>query len=75
MVKTWGTGPWSWADAATWLKLPPGGTGPSGTNPFLDMSMTNGICHQISQIRLAQITDGLANTYLVGEKSSTLTTT
>ena len=68
VVKTWGTGPWSWDDAVTWLKLPPGSKGPSGGSPFLDMSTTNGICHQISQIRLAQITDGLANTYLVGEK-------
>lgn len=35
---------------------------------FTDMSRSNGICHQRSQIIMAEITDGLSNTYLLGEK-------
>ncbi|MCE5268290.1 MAG: DUF1559 domain-containing protein [Planctomycetaceae bacterium] len=33
-----------------------------------NMSMQTGICFQRSEIRLADITDGLSNTFLIGEK-------
>ena len=35
---------------------------------FADMSRMNGLAHQRSRIRPAEITDGLSHTYLVGEK-------
>jgi len=33
-----------------------------------DTSKATGICFQRSELRLSQITDGLSNTYLIGEK-------
>jgi prepilin-type processing-associated H-X9-DG protein len=51
----WGRGPES---------LPEGDAGQG----FADMSGNNGVCHQRSQITAADITDGLSNTYLLGEK-------
>ena len=36
---------------------------------FKDMSGSSGICHQRSEISIAEITDGTASTYLVGEKN------
>lgn len=50
----WGTGP-SYAD------------GMAGTG-FADMSATNGLVAQRSEIRAAHVRDGMSNTYLVGEK-------
>jgi prepilin-type N-terminal cleavage/methylation domain-containing protein len=49
------------------------GTGPDPTNAFAglgfaDMSASNGIVYQRSQLQQASIKDGLSNTYLVGEK-------
>ena len=35
---------------------------------FTDMTNNNGICYQQSQVRPVDITDGLSNTYLLGEK-------
>jgi prepilin-type N-terminal cleavage/methylation domain-containing protein/prepilin-type processing-associated H-X9-DG protein len=58
VVITWGYGPADWSQAAS-------GTG------FLDaatLKICNGICHQRSQIRLTDVTDGASGTYLVGEK-------
>ncbi len=60
----WGPGPASWADATNWASQPAGASG----NPFLDMSQTNGICAQRSQVRISDITDGTSCTYLAGEK-------
>ena len=37
-------------------------------NPFGDMSATNGVAAQRSQVKMCDITDGTSNTYLVGEK-------
>ncbi len=51
----WSTGPGSWALAAQ-------GSG------FTDLHTNNGICCQRSQVKMADITDGTSNTYLVGEK-------
>jgi prepilin-type N-terminal cleavage/methylation domain-containing protein/prepilin-type processing-associated H-X9-DG protein len=51
----WGHGPASWAEAAA-------GVG------FLDMSSSNGVAAQRSQVRMADILDGTSATYLVGEK-------
>ena len=64
VVVGWWTGPSSWEDAEKWIDAPPG----TPDNPFSDMSKSNGICHQQSQVRAAEVTDGLANTYLLGEK-------
>ena len=36
---------------------------------FKDMPGSSGICHQRSEISIAEITDGTASTYLVGEKN------
>ena len=60
----WAAGPKSWEDAKKWFDEPPG----APNNPFADMSKTNGICHQQSSVRAADVSDGLTNTYLVGEK-------
>lgn len=35
---------------------------------FLNMTKSNGICHQRSKVRLADVADGTSSTYLVGEK-------
>jgi len=35
---------------------------------FLNMTQSNGICHQRSKVRLADVIDGTSFTYLVGEK-------
>jgi hypothetical protein len=35
---------------------------------FLNMSRSNGICHQRSKVRLADVADGTSSTYLIGEK-------
>jgi prepilin-type processing-associated H-X9-DG protein len=58
VIVMWGHGPMSWADAAA------GG----GFVNWATLSSSNGICHQRSKIKLADITDGVSNTYLVGEK-------
>lgn len=49
------------------------GTGPAsvvGASSFAwpNMSLATGVCHQRSRTRLAEVTDGTSNTYLVGEK-------
>jgi hypothetical protein len=51
----WGQGPTSWPGALN-------GIG------FSDMSQSTGISFQRSALRIAAITDGTSNTYLVGEK-------
>ena len=35
---------------------------------FFNMSRSNGICHQRSGVRLADVIDGTSSTYLIGEK-------
>ena len=35
---------------------------------FLNMTRSNGICHQRSKVRLADVVDGTSSTYMVGEK-------
>ncbi len=64
MMVVWGAGPASLADAALWT---PGSA--SGAHGFYDMSKTTGVCEQRSQVKMADITDGTSNTYLVGEMS------
>ena len=60
----WGSGPASWADAASWANQPAGTSG----NPFRDMSQSNGICAQRSKVKMIDILDGTSCTYLAGEK-------
>ncbi len=58
----WGYGPASWSAAAA---------AAPGTNGFLtlaDVNKCDGINYQRSKIRLADITDGVSNTYMIGEK-------
>jgi len=50
----WGEGPRDWGAALA--------------GRFRDMSASNGLSHQCSQIRPAEVTDGLSKTYLAGEK-------
>lgn len=64
VVVGWWTGPTSWEEAEKWIDEPLD----TPKNPFLDMSKSNGICHQQSQVRADDVADGLANTYLLGEK-------
>jgi len=50
-----------------------GGPGPvdlaaARTHPWADTRRATGICFQRSKVRMAEITDGTSNTYLVGEK-------
>ncbi len=59
----WQDGPTSFADAAQWTS-----GSPNGAHGFYDMSHATGICEQRSQVKIADITDGTTNTYLVGEK-------
>jgi prepilin-type N-terminal cleavage/methylation domain-containing protein/prepilin-type processing-associated H-X9-DG protein len=42
--------------------------GDDGTYPFPKMSGQDGICYQRSTIAIRQVTDGLTNTLLIGEK-------
>ena len=62
-----GDGPNDWNNAANWASKPEG-TAPA-TGCFWDMHTTNGIVAQRSRVKMADITDGTTNTYLVGEKS------
>jgi prepilin-type N-terminal cleavage/methylation domain-containing protein/prepilin-type processing-associated H-X9-DG protein len=57
----WGTGPSSWAEADAGKNVVSG-------YGFYDMKDSNGISHQRSMVKLAEITDGTSYTYLVGEK-------
>jgi prepilin-type N-terminal cleavage/methylation domain-containing protein/prepilin-type processing-associated H-X9-DG protein len=63
----WYGGPVDWAAADIWFNKPEG----VGGNPFVDMSKANGISFQRSQVKIADITDGTTNTYLMGEKHLT----
>ncbi len=51
----WSNGPSDWNAAAS-------------ESSFVDMSQSNGINHQRSMVKFAEITDGTSNTFLVGEK-------
>ncbi len=47
--------------------------GPNPTDAFAgkgfwDMSASTGLCHQRSEVKIAQVFDGTSNTYMVGEK-------
>lgn len=42
---------------------------PAANFPWADVSTYTGVCFQRSQVTVADITDGLSNTYFVGEKS------
>lgn len=51
----------------------PWGEGPTVSDGFAgrgfwNMTQSNGICHQRSKVRLADIVDGTSSTYMVGEK-------
>jgi prepilin-type processing-associated H-X9-DG protein len=54
----WGSGPGSWSDAAAG----------NGFQSWSVLKLCDGICYQRSRIRIADITDGASNTYLIGEK-------
>ena len=71
-VVWWWYGPASWADGIANLNKP---GSPSTSAPFQDMDgvvsgdpRTDGVSEQRSQVKMADITDGAAYTYLVGEK-------
>ncbi len=51
----------------TWVEGPNVSNGFAGLG-FLNMTQSNGICHQRSKVRLADVVDGTSSTYLVGEK-------
>ena len=70
-VVTWLSGPSSWSNAAQWANSRGGEPG----NPFADMSGSNGVTAQRSQVKMCEITDGTSNTYMVEKSISTLTTT
>ncbi len=36
--------------------------------PWADLQEMNGLCHQLSAVKLSHVTDGLSNTILLGEK-------
>jgi prepilin-type processing-associated H-X9-DG protein len=61
----WWWGPGTWAQG--WANLNGVGSADSQA-PFQDMTQTNGISEQRSQVKVADITDGTSHTYLVGEK-------
>jgi prepilin-type processing-associated H-X9-DG protein len=54
----WGYGPSNWSEAAAG----------SGFQSWSNLKLCDGINYQRSKIRLADITDGVSNTYMVGEK-------
>ncbi len=58
MIVGWGFGPDNHAEAAAG----------NGFLPDNCVALFNGVGHQRSQVRFADITDGLSQTYLVGEK-------
>lgn len=63
-----GDGPWS----APYYAGPPSLTAGDTTGAFAwNEDIETGVCHQRSMVTLQQISDGLSNTYLVGEKSIT----
>jgi type II secretory pathway pseudopilin PulG len=59
-------GPPSYSAAATYFGMAPTSSGACGTSPCA--SGHNGVSHQGSRVRIAEVSDGLSQTYLAGDK-------
>ena len=63
----WGNGSYFPLPGPTWAEVKYGVDWQSSSYIY-SASSYNGVCHQLSQVKLREITDGTSHTYLFGEK-------
>ena len=69
VFRMWWQGPSDYQTGLTASKYPDGDPRcVNATSGFSDMRWTNGVCEQMSTVKMSDITDGASHTYLCGEK-------